>query len=86
MSASHASGNCALFAGGCRLGKRRERFLKPDGASKEMAVRVARALSAKPEAGPYVATAMPEYVQVRCLYDRTGYWEPRLAGLAAPSF
>ena len=51
-----------------------------------MAVRVARALSTKPEAGPYVATAMPKYVQVRCLYDRTGYWDPRLAGLAAPSF
>ena len=63
-----------------------KRFLKSDGAAKEMAVRVARALSAKPEAGPYVAAAMHEYVQVRCLYDRTGYWEPRLAGLAAPSF
>ena len=63
-----------------------KRFLKSDGASKEMAVRVAQALSRKPEAGPYVGAAMREYVQVRCLYDRTGYWEPRLAGLAAPPF
>ena len=63
-----------------------KRFLKSDGAAKEMAGRVARALSEKPEAGPYVGEAMREYVRVRCLYDRTGYWEPRLAGLAAPPF
>ncbi len=63
-----------------------KRFLKSDGASKEMAVRVVRTLSERPEAAPYVGEAMREYVQVCCLYDRTDHWELRLAGLAAPSF
>ena len=63
-----------------------ERFLKSDGASKKMSDRVQRALSAKPAAGPYAYSSILEYIQVRCLYDRTGYWEPRLAELAAPPF
>ena len=63
-----------------------KRFAKSDSESLEMVLRVARVLSKKPEAAPYVGGAMRNYIQARYLYDWTGYWEPRLAGLDAPPF
>ena len=61
-----------------------QRFLRSDAELKEMGVRLERAVRRKPSAIRFVRSALRSYVQIRCLYDRGGYWDPALARLDAP--
>lgn len=61
-----------------------QRFLRSDAELKEMGVRLERAVRRKPSAGRFVRSALRSCAQIRCLYDRGGYWDPGLARLDAP--
>ncbi len=51
-----------------------------------MGRRVNRELTRKMSVMAFVRSALLQYVQIRCVYERGNYWSPELAECSAPPF
>ena len=63
-----------------------QRFLRSGPEEMKTSLRVERALARKASVTSMVQSIMVQYAQIRCLYERAGYWDPALGRLAAPPF